>query len=1429
MREDRMEPLDDEAIEEVAVVGMAGRFPGAGDLEELWRNLRDGVESITFFSDAELLASGVDPGLLSNPAFVRASGVLEGADRFDAGFFGYGPREAAILDPQQRVFLECAWEALEQAAVASSAGRVGVYAGSIFSTYLLRNLLPQAAAGEAWPMVLANDKDTLSTRVSYELDLRGPSVTVQTACSTSLVAVHLARQSLLDYDCDLALAGGVAVRFPQVSGYLSQEGGIFSPDGRCRAFDARARGTIFTSGVGIVVLKRLSEALEDGDTIRAVLKGSAINNDGSNKVGFTAPGVEGQAEVVARCLALAGVNPETVGYVECHGTATPMGDPIEVAALTRAFRAAGAGRRGFCALGSIKSNLGHLDAAAGVAGLIKAVLAVERGEIPPTLHFETPNPEIDFAGSPFFVNDRLRAWDGGDAPRRAGVSSLGIGGTNAHVIVEQAPPLPETDPARPAQLLVLSARTPSALERAAERLAGHLESRGGQDLGDVAFTLQAGRRALPWRRAVVCRGREDAVAALRYGGRAVAGRAAESAPGVAFLLPGAGHHLTGTGSEVYREEKVFRDEIDRAAEIVRPVLDEDLRDVLFPAAGQEEAAGRRLSCLNFGLPALFAVETALARLWMSWGIRPDALLGHSRGEYVAAHLAGVMSLEDALLLVTERGRLIEQLPRGAVLAVPLAEAEVVSLLSPELSLAAVNGPLQCVVSGPEEGVSRLRAELAARGVESKVVPASRPYHSREMEPLIEPFAKAVRRVTLRPPEIPLLSGMTGRWATAEEMTDPVYWALSMRRTVRFADALEALLAEPGRVLLEVGPGRALSRLARRTCDARGDAERVIAASLDTGNGSEPEALLHALGRLWTAGVEVDWKGFHAGERRRRVPLPSYPFERERHWMEARPARAAYGVPAPAAGSDPSGWFLLPSWRRSVPPAASPVSGAGSWLVLVDGCGLGEELARRLEQEDEQVVRVAGSAEVDGALLEADLRGVLHLRAVTRAGAPAPDLAQARRLGLDSLDSLTRALAAAGREDVTVVAVSNGVQRVTGEEELCPAKATLLGWARTPPSGRIRRRSVDIVLPEPGSARRVRLVERLLAEVRSTAAEPVVAWRGEDRWVPSLEPATLPAPSRPAAWLRPGGSYLVTGEAALAAARRLTEAAPVRIAWIAPPGPALGGSLDQGHALEDTGAEVLLLEADPSSEDSLRRALARCEEVWGMLDGVIALPGRGGPAEWMRDVLALDAALGDDRPAGFFALSSWNEPPAAVRDRSELWAAGALLDAVAQARAARGAAPAVAIDWRPGTDLGSDEAFAALERILAHRPAAQVVVSLPARRPAEDLSEDAAEEADGGIPGDDPLALRIAAIWREVLGVRRVGLHDSFFDLGGDSLIALQVTSRLREAFPVELPMRALFETPTLSGLRDVVEEALTRHLEELPEEEAQRLVESLLG
>lgn len=877
----------------IAIIGMSGRFPGARNLDEFWQNLRDGVESISFFTSEEMLASGTNPEFFNHPNYVPAKGVVQDPDLFDASFFGFNPTEAAVLDPQQRLFMECAWEAIEVAGYEPETydGLIGLFAGSSVSNYMLNLYQNPEVQVDLYTLGIANNNDHLPTRTSYKLNLKGPSVAVQTSCSTSLVAVHMACQSLLSYQCDMALAGGASISVPLKAGYIHIEGGIDSPDGHCKAFDARANGTIGGSGVGCVLLKRLANAIADNDTIHAVILGSAINNDGSLKVGYTAPSVDGQAAVITMAQAVAEVDPDTISYVETHGTGTFLGDPIEISALTQSFRE-GTERKGFCAIGSVKTNIGHADTAAGIAGLIKTVLALKHRMIPPSLHFESPNPQIDFANSPFFVNNKVSEWKTGDTPRRAGVSSFGIGGTNAHVILEEAPAIESSETAaRPAQLLLLSARTEAALESATANLAANLKSHPDINLVDAAYTLQVGRRQFKHRRMLVCRDASEAARALetRDPKRVFTLIETKEQRPVTFMFPGQGSQYVNMGRELYETEQTFAEQVDRCSELLEPHLGIDLRTLLYPLAETAEAAAESLNQTQFTQPALFVVEYALARLWMQCGVRPETMIGHSIGEYVAACLSDVFTLEDALALVAARGRMMQHLPGGLMLAVHLGEKQTQDLLSKKVSVAAVNSPTLTVVSGPTAEIEELQLQLEAKGVVCQRLRTSNAFHSAMMDPILEPFLAFLNKIKLSPPRIPFVSNLTGNFISAAEATDRAYWARHLRHTVRFADGMQRLMSDPNRILLEVGPGRTLSSTLRHYAETT-DAPLAICSLRHPNQAvSDTEFLLTSIGRLWLTGIKIDWQEFHSGIQHRRIPLPTYPFERKRHWIDA-PAR-----------------------------------------------------------------------------------------------------------------------------------------------------------------------------------------------------------------------------------------------------------------------------------------------------------------------------------------------------------------------------------------------------------------------------------------------------------------------------------------------------------------------------------------------------------
>lgn len=1293
-----------DALDAIAIIGLTGRFPGARNVEEFWRNLRDGVESITHFTDAEL--EHLNPALVKNPNYIKAAGVLAGVEEFAASFFGFTPREAEIMDPQHRLFLEGAWEALEHAGYdpANCQGLIGVYAGMGMSKYLLNNLLPHPDILESvgpLQLKILNDKDFLTPLVSYELNLKGPCITIQTACSTSLVAVTFACQSLLNYQCDLALAGGVSVEVPHKSGYLAVEG-VTAPDAHCRAFDAEAQGTVAGNGLGIVVLKRLSEAISDGDTIHAVIRGAAVNNDGAAKVGFTATSVAGQVDVIAMAQAVANVDAGSISYIETHGTATPLGDPIEVEALTRVFRN-DTEKKNFCAIGSVKTNIGHLDAAAGVAGLIKTVLALKHEQIPPSLHFKSPNPHIDFANSPFYVNAKLADWKRNISPRRAGVSSFSLGGVNAHVVIEDAPAAEPDEASRPWQLLLLSAKTDAALESATVNLAAHLEQHPAQNLADIAYTLQVGRRSFSHRRMLLTRDGAEAARALEMRDPKLllsSTHETQERP-VAFMFPGLGNHYVNMARGLYRDEPVFSEMVDRCCEILTPHLKLDLREVLYPTsnddlnaskpeAGEDSAAQvssgldlRRMlggtsnvqeseetvkfNRTELSQPALFVIEYALAQWWMSCGVRPQAMIGYSIGEHVAACLAGVFSLEDALLLVAKRAEMIQKLPGGAMLAVPLSEEEVQPLLGQKLSLAAINGLAVCVLSGPRADIDELENGLRKKGIACRRPQTTHAFHSKMMEQISEAFTRLVQTIKLNAPSIPYISNVTGTWITAEQATDPGYWAKHLCQTVRFADGVHELWKTPGRILLEVGPGNALGAWALQHPDSDKVAERVVLPSLRHHYDREPDAafILNALGKLWLAGLRIDWHGFYANERRRRLPLPTYPFERQRFWIE--PPKPNTNTPAPEANldkkSDIADWFYLPIWKQTRALAA-PERGAlraresgGNWLVWTDECGVGAALSERLREEGRNVVTIRAGQdfvrhdELNFTVNPRDIQSyrslfeelnalgqlpdtVVHLWGVTAEGCAQHGIESAdeyQYLGFYSLLFLAQVLGDqnfTGALDLSVV--TNHLQQVTGFDELLPAKATVLGpclvISREYPH--INCRSIDIDLPLPETFQRRRLVENLHAEVTAKTPEVVVAYRGNQRWSQIFEGARVEAAAGDNKRLREEGVYLITGGAGgvgMVLAEYLAREVRARLVLVGrSPLPAreewegwlethdeqerVSRKLRKLLALESFGAEVMYLCADVTDVRQMREALVTVNGRFGQVNGVIHAAG-----------------------------------------------------------------------------------------------------------------------------------------------------------------------------------------------------------------------------
>jgi iturin family lipopeptide synthetase A len=1246
--------------DEIAIIGMVGRFPGANHIDQFWQNLLNGIESITTFSDEELLAVGIDPALLSRPDYVKSKGILDHVEYFDAAFFGVSPREAAIMDPQHRQFLECAWEALESAGYNAEnyEQRIGVYASVGVNTYWLNIFSNPELIDLVGPFQIGigNDKDSLATRVSYKLNLKGPSVVVQTACSSSLVAVHLACQSLLNGECEMALAGGIAIQAEQKAGYVYHEGDIYSPDGHCRAFDAKAQGTVFSSGAGIVVLKRLSDAIDDNDSIYAVIKGSAINNDGSAKVGYTAPSVQGQAEVIADALAIARVKPGTIGYVETHGTGTAIGDPIEIAALNRVFRDSGQ-KPETCAIGSVKSNIGHVDVAAGIAGLIKTVLALKYQQLPPSLHFEHPNPQIEFINGPFYVNTELTNWQAGLYPRRAAVSSFGIGGTNAHVVLEEAPGAESGPAVGQWNILLLSARTKTALEVATANLAGYLDQHRNLNLSNVAYTLQVGRKSFSHRRMVLFQNYDDAIATLTTANpkqmftTAIKG----TADPIVFMFPGQGAQYINMALDLYKEEPVFRAEVDQCAQILKQHVSFDLLALLYPSAEQREHMATQLDQTKITQPALFVIEYALAKLWMSWGIRPQAMIGHSLGEYVAACLAGVFSLEDALALVAMRGQLMQQLPTGGMLVVPLSEHEVVSLLESDLSLAAVNGPNICVISGRTKAVEALHIKLISQGIECRRLHTSHAFHSIMMEPILAAFTERLQHVRLNAPKLPFISNLTGTWITAQEAMNPSHWARHLRETVRFSTGIQTLLEERNYILLEIGPGHTLSTLARQQADRV--ANTLILSSLHYASSDQSDMQLtrQSLGQLWLAGISVQWNQLYKDERCQRISLPTYPFERQRHWVELRQERYQPSIHSltPPSYRKASDYFYVPSWKQSYrsnfAAAIRQNAPQDCVLVFIDSGWLNDQIMPQLRQRFKRIIRVQageGFRELSESHFVVNPQQlndyqalinkisahqwlpqfIMHFWSVT------PDVSEPevgyyhQRVVADSLASLYCFVQSFKEQqnnaELQIVVVSNHIQDVTGEEQLATEKAAILGACGSIPQiyPGIVCRSVDIVISETRIIQE--LINQLCNELIAPLSESVVAYRGRYRWLQTLEPVSLGVMADLPPRLREGQVYLITGDVGYIGfnlINYLLSVVRVKVALISDKLPLqadvsssintqsiASNILQAPQSLAKYDMSILRLQANGTDAIEMQLAIKQVQQHFGVIHGVIHL-------------------------------------------------------------------------------------------------------------------------------------------------------------------------------------------------------------------------------
>ncbi|OYD09085.1 hybrid non-ribosomal peptide synthetase/type I polyketide synthase [Paludifilum halophilum] len=1517
--EARNRPCPDDS-RDIAVIGMSARFPGARNVGEFWENLKNGEESISFFSDEELVESGIDPDLIKQPNYVKAKGTLQDVEAFDPAFFGYSPAQAEVMDPQIRLLHECAWQALEDAGYVAEQfdGRIGLFAGSTSNYHWIKRLAGHLnqSLSEQFELGSLNDTYSVSTRIAHKLNLNGPAISLQTACSTSLVAVHLACQSLLNGESDLALAGGASILLPLKAGYLYQEGMVKSPDGHCRAFDAKARGTIGGDGVGFVVLKPLAQALADGDEIEAVIKGSDINNDGNRKVGYTAPSVEGQVEVIRGSLEQARVEPESITYVETHGSGTQLGDPIEIEALNKAWSVE---KKGYCPIGSVKTNIGHLDAAAGVAGLIKAVLALKHRQIPPSLHFESPNPDIDFDNSPFYVNTGLTPWEKGSFPRRAAVNSFGMGGTNANVILEEAPKKERQGQPRPWNLLTLSARTSSGLERMTEELYTYLEQHPERDLADIAYTLQVGRKDFNHKRMLVAGDRQDALEALQPTEQedqpspddrrdCTFVSAEDESPRVVFMFSGQGNQYIHMGRDLYREEPDFRAEMDHCFDLFRSVTGTDLKEILYPEE-PSEAAAELLKRTEYAQPAVFIVEYALARLFMKWGIQPHAMIGYSFGELVAACLADVFSLKDGIRMIAARGKAMQQSPAGAMLSVPLPEEELRPHLSPGVSLAVVNRS-SCIVSGTVEAIAAFERKMKDHKYLCMRLSGSLAAHSAVMDSAAAAFSSVARKVTYREPGIPYPSNLTGTWVRGEEATDPDYWVRHMTETVRFAEGIDRLTAEPNTVFLEIGPGRDLSVLVQRSLDQARSQYALHLLRSPLYSQSDTRFLLQKVGWLWLYGVKVDWEAFQAERKPCRTSLPTYPFERQRFWVEdaSSPPSNESHLPLTveqrlAKGKRPNiaDWFYLPVWKKepigfvSAPGSGSPLH----WLVFYQESRVADKLLQRLRHEGHSITVVRAGERFSSAgediytinprepddyhRLLADLRErgvafdqILHLWGLQKPNARIPRIEQTQSMqdtGFYSLLYLAQGLKKQGvHRNLHLSVVTCNMQSVAGEPHLHPEKATVLGpclvLAQENPN--IRCRNIDLTLPQAGEWQEEKVADQVLSEWRADRDDIQVCYRDHQRYVRTYEPYRVEEPPVEKAGLRRKGVYLITGGLGyigLVLAEYLARTVQARLvlvgrspfppreeweAWLKTHDPEerISRKIQKLQELESLGAEVLIGQADVQDPEQMHSVFQRAEQAFGTVHGVIYAAGVTGEESFriaeqsdrafcenhfqakVYGLYVLEEVL-ENRSLDFCLLTSSLSPVLGGLGFSAYAAANLFLDAFVHRHNRTHPVPWVSVNFdgwqfeeedRPSNApvgksleqflITPEEGAEVFRRAIALPAVDQMIAStgdLQARidkyvkreAPKETSNRTRRTPKSRGSrneAGMSVLEQTLVRIWEDFFGMEPLGRQDDFFDLGGDSLRAITMISKIHQELDVEIALPDFFKMPTIEQL-----------------------------
>jgi len=1486
---------------DVAIIGISCRFPGADNYTTFWENLLKGKESIQSFTKEELVREGVNEALLNNPNYIKARGILEEIDRFDASFFGFGVQDAKMLDPQQRIFLECAWEALESAGYCSEKfeGLIGVYASMADSLYLQNNLLKNAEFWQSYDWFharIATSITTLSTQTSYRLNLTGPSINITTACSSSLVAVANACTALIDGDCDLAIAGAVNISVPQKNGYLYQKEGIESADGHCRPFDANGSGTVFGNGVGIVILKRLEDALKDRDEIYAVIKGWSINNDGADKVGFTAPSANGQAKCVASALAFADVEPESISYIEAHGTATALGDPIEIKALTKAFKTK-IHKNQFCAIGSVKSNIGHLDIAAGMASIIKVALALKNKKLPSTLHFQKSNPAIDFPNTPFFVNDVCREWDFGSLPRRAGINASGIGGTNAFVVLEDILQNKKSSLNHRNQLLMLSAKTKTALNRMIKNLKDHLNTvKTESEFADIAYTLKVGRTDFNYRKIFVCEDLANAVNLLEFSSSEQLHASCydpKVTRKIVFMFSGQGSQYLGMASDLYHSEPEFAKWINRCSDFLESDIKYLIQDIIIHKSKSLEINNTRIV-----QPALFVIEYSLAKYLISLGIKPEAMVGHSVGEYVAACLAEVISLEDSLKLICYRANLMASAPHGTMLAVVMSEEQVLALTQQyNISIAAVNGLESYVISGETALILEIAKQLEKQGILSRQLQTSHAFHSWMMEPILKPIQDFVKNIRLQAPKIPYVSNLTGNWITAEEATSAEYWAKHLRSTVKFYQNLEALIKEGYNTFIEVGPGTILSKLAKQVFDNSPGilVQNTLPGAQDIVK--DHFSLLTLLGQLWLQGIKINWQAFYAAEERYRVPLPTYPFEKKRYWIEGNKSVESNST---AYKKLPYlKWFYEPSWERSSFCNSEVIREyvrlhKHCWILFMDSQGVAEEIAGILLSLDQQVVKV-DYIEKNLNVFEKDNRYLIDIKnkidylnvikSVTeKTSAPisiinlfslteehnleyydSSEVHKTSFLGFYSNLFIFQSLIEMNvQANVDCIIVGNEIFSVTNSENIYPAKALVTGPCRVIPQEHpgFSLKVVDVLLSElkiPKKRQEVCL--QIVYEIfikESDNKKNILAYRDNYRWAQIFKPLSIESSST--LKLAAGGVYLFTGGLggiSLTIAQAIAKASknptfflmvrselPERSEWekwlaAHDRNEPVSKKIIKLKELINMGANVIILKADISNYLETKEAIENIKKDFNQLCGVIhtaGVPGGGlvqlKTLEMASKVFApkvegtyILTHLLQTEPLQFFLLCSSVSAVIGELSQIDYCSANAVLDAFVYSKALKNTQLFTVVNWNTWRDIGmavntqrpedvtyfdrnndiSPEEGANIFSDIIKNGFKQTLISTfdintfidlinENKDKDKEVSFDEEEALESGRDYVSPTTtteIELAKIWQNVLGVHKIGVLETFTDLGGHSLNALRLLGKIENRFNVRLSLQTL--------------------------------------